>query len=105
MDRLTKTYGDGTHGVADNLPFGENSYDFKNALIERLGEYEDLNYSPNEIRAKMCFLETYKGADSDGRFVLILDKHGYCEELGLRIDEIRRLCKVRKWEGANGKNN
>ena len=46
MERLTKTYEDGTHGVADNLKFGENSYDFKNALIESLGEYEDLNYSP-----------------------------------------------------------
>lgn len=105
MDRLTKTYEDGTHGVAENLPFGENSYKFKNALIQKLGEYEDLNYSPNEIKAKMCFLDTYSRADSDGRLVLILDKHGYCEELGLHIDEIRRLCKTRKQEDGNGKNN
>ena len=40
--RLTKTYADGTHGVADNLPVGENSYTFKQMLIERVGEYEDL---------------------------------------------------------------
>lgn len=42
MERLTKTYLDGTHGVSDSLPCGENSYDYKNLLIERLGKYEDL---------------------------------------------------------------
>lgn len=42
MERLTKTYSDGTHGPSDNLPCGENSYDYKNLLIERLGKYEDL---------------------------------------------------------------
>lgn len=42
MERLTKTYKDGTHGASDNLPCGENSYDYKNLLIEKLGEYEDL---------------------------------------------------------------
>lgn len=42
MERLTKTYSDGTHGASDSLPFGENSYDYKNLLIERLGKYEDL---------------------------------------------------------------
>ena len=41
MERLTKTYSDGSFGVADNLPFGENSYTFKNLLIDRLGHYED----------------------------------------------------------------
>lgn len=30
MERLTKTYSDGTHGVSDNLPCGENSYNYKN---------------------------------------------------------------------------
>ena len=30
MERLTKTYSDGTHGAADNLPCGENSYTYKN---------------------------------------------------------------------------
>lgn len=42
MERLTKTYSDGSFGVADNLPCGENSYTFKNLLIRKLGEYEDL---------------------------------------------------------------
>jgi hypothetical protein len=45
MNRLTKTYRDKTYkifGVADDLPCGENSYDFKNLLIQKLGEYEDL---------------------------------------------------------------
>ena len=37
MKRLTKTYADGTHGVADNLPCGENSYTFKDLLIHTLG--------------------------------------------------------------------
>lgn len=41
MDRLTKTYSDGTHGASDSLPCGENSYDYKNLLIEKLGKYED----------------------------------------------------------------
>lgn len=43
MERLTKTYSDGTHGASDSLPCGENSYDYKNLLIERLGKYEDLD--------------------------------------------------------------
>lgn len=30
------------HGASDSLPCGENSYDYKNLLIERLGKYEDL---------------------------------------------------------------
>lgn len=42
MERLTKIYSNGTHGASDNLPCGENSYDYKNLLIEKLGEYEDL---------------------------------------------------------------
>lgn len=42
MERLTKTYSDGTHGASDSLPCGENSYNYKNLLIEKLGKYEDL---------------------------------------------------------------
>jgi len=41
MERLTKTYDDGSFGSADDLSCGENSYDFKDLLINRLGEYED----------------------------------------------------------------
>ena len=41
MERLTKTYSDGTHAAADNLPCGENSYTYKGLLLETLGKYED----------------------------------------------------------------
>ena len=41
MERLTKTYSDGTHGSSDSLPCGENSYNYKDLLIEKLGKYED----------------------------------------------------------------
>ena len=41
MERLTKTYSDGTHAAADNLPCGENSYTYKGLLLERLAEYEE----------------------------------------------------------------
>ena len=43
MNRLTKTYNDGSHGAADNLPCGENSYQYKGLLLEALGKYEDLD--------------------------------------------------------------
>lgn len=42
MERLTKTYSDGSFGVADNIPCGENSYTFKDLFVKKLGEYEDL---------------------------------------------------------------
>ena len=41
MKRLTKTYQDGMYGVADDLDVAENSLDFKNLLIQRLGFFED----------------------------------------------------------------
>lgn len=50
MERLTKTYSDGTHGASDNLPCGENSYNYKNFLIERLGKYEDLEEQDRLIK-------------------------------------------------------
>jgi hypothetical protein len=50
MERLTKTYSDGTHGASDSLPCGENSYDYKNLLIERLGKYEDLEEQCRLVR-------------------------------------------------------
>lgn len=49
MERLTKTYSDGTHGASDSLPCGENSYDYKNLLIEKLGKYEDLEERLNKV--------------------------------------------------------
>ena len=39
--RLTKVYGDGTYGAADDLPCGENSYEYKGMLLKSLGKYED----------------------------------------------------------------
>lgn len=50
MERLTKTYSDGTHGASDNLPYGENSYNYKNLLIEKLGKYEDLEEQDRLIK-------------------------------------------------------
>lgn len=49
MDRLTKTYADGSHGVADDLPCGENSHDYKSLLIDSLGKYEDTGLTPEQI--------------------------------------------------------
>lgn len=40
MERLTKTYSDGSFGVADKLPCGENRHAFKKLLIDTLGAYE-----------------------------------------------------------------
>ena len=61
-----------------------------------LRDYEEIG-TPEEIRAKLCSLTTYKRADSDGRLILILDKNGYCEELGrLHINEIRKRCMDKK---------
>ena len=50
MERLTKTYSDGTHGAADNLPCGENSYGYKGLLLEALGKYEDLEEQGRLLR-------------------------------------------------------
>lgn len=54
MERLTKTYLDGTHGASDNLPCGENSYDYKNLLIEKLGKYEDLEEQGRLVKFYHC---------------------------------------------------
>jgi len=40
MMKLTKKHKDGTYGIADVLPYGENSHEFKKLLIDKLGEYE-----------------------------------------------------------------
>lgn len=56
MERLTKTYSDGTHGAADNLPCGENSYQYKDLLIESLGKYEDA-----EEQGRMIIFPCNKG--------------------------------------------
>lgn len=50
MKRLTKTYSDGMHGAADNLPCGENSYEYKRLLLDALGKYEDLEEQGRLLR-------------------------------------------------------
>lgn len=68
MERLTKTYSDGTHGASDNLPCGENSYDYKNLLIEKLGKYEDLEEQgrlvklPCKVGDKLYYTDSYYNA-------------------------------------------
>lgn len=49
MERLTKTYEDGTHAAADDLLCGENSWEYKNRLLERLGAYEDAGLNPEDV--------------------------------------------------------
>lgn len=57
MERLTKAYEDGTHAAADNLPCGENSWDYKALLLERLGAYEDTDLEPGEILSGLQLAE------------------------------------------------
>ncbi len=67
MERLTKTYSDGTHGASDSLPCGENSYDYKNLLIERLGKFEDLEEQGRFIKLSCKVGDTiwYVNEDDD----------------------------------------
>lgn len=48
MKRLTKTYSDGSYGVADDIP-NENSMDFKQQLLDRLGSFEDPQEGKNHF--------------------------------------------------------
>lgn len=59
MERLTKTYENGTHGASDNLPCGENSYDYKNLLLEKLGGYEDLEEQGRLVKLPCKVGDTY----------------------------------------------
>lgn len=49
MERLTYTCEDGTHRAAHNLPCAENSWEYKELLINKLGAYEDTGLTPQEI--------------------------------------------------------
>ena len=71
MERLTKTYSDGTHGASDNLPCGENSYDYKNLLIDKLGKYEDLEEQGRLIKIP---LEAYCIVDFKVRKGFVLEE-------------------------------
>ena len=59
MERLTKTYSDGTHGAADNLPCGENSYEYKGLLLEALGKYEDAEEQGRVLPAPLDGVERF----------------------------------------------
>lgn len=56
MDKLTKRYADGTYGVADDLPCGENSYAFKDLLVARLGAYENTDQTPEDVAHNMLWV-------------------------------------------------
>ena len=71
MERLTKTYSDGTHGASDSLSCGENSYDYKNLLIEKLGKYEDLEEQGKLIKIP---LEAYCIVDFEVRKGFVLEE-------------------------------
>ena len=69
MERLTKTYSDGTHGANDNLPCGENSYTYKGLLLEALGKYEDAEEQDLLLRLPCKIGATVYLIKSDGKIV------------------------------------
>ena len=69
MERLTKTYSDGTHGANDNLPCGENSYTYKGLLLEALGKYEDADEQGLLLRFPCKVGDTVYLIKSDGKVV------------------------------------
>ncbi len=109
MKRLTKTYLDGTHGASDSLPCGENSYDYKNLLIEKLGKYEDLEERLNKVygdcdgllESMIELLEEHSGVDipDDTVKALLLtnkavDFYKECEDLDVQDRLVKLPCKV-----------
>ncbi len=109
MKRLTKTYSDGTHGASDNLPCGENSYDYKSLLLEKLGKYEDLEERLNKVygdcdgllESMIELLEEHSGVDipDDTVKALLLtnkavDFYKECEDLDVQDRLIKLPCKV-----------
>lgn len=117
MERLTKTYSDGTHGASDSLPCGENSYDYKNLLIEKLGKYEDLEERLNKIygecdgllESMIELLEEHSGVDvpDDTVKALLLtnesvDFYKKCESLEKQGTLIKLPCKY-VWRIVNTK--
>lgn len=85
MERLTKTYSDGTHGASDSLPCGENSYDYKNLLIEKLGKYEDL-----EEQGRLIKLPCKEAYTKSGEIVYLIydDEVVECTHCGLSINPV-----------------
>ena len=85
MERLTKKYSDGTHGSSDDLPCGENSYDYKNLLIEKLGKYEDL-----EEHGRLIKLPCKEAYTQSGDIVYLIydDEMVECAHCGLSINPV-----------------
>jgi hypothetical protein len=82
MERLTKTYSDGTHGASDSLPCGRNSYDYKRLLIEKLGKYEDLEEQSRLIKLP-CKVGDIVWDNDYGRpcaYTITAFSFGECEE-------------------------
>lgn len=82
MERLTKTYSDGTHGASDSLPCGRNSYDYKRLLIEKLGKYEDLE-EQNRLIKLPCKVGDIVWDNDYGRpcaYTITAFSFGECEE-------------------------
>lgn len=103
MIRLTKTYADGTHGVADNLPCGENSYAFKDLLIHTLGEYEDLGITPDQVRQMDAEftraskeLADYKKSVDQGRLLHLPCKAG--DTVYLEAEYENEITEGRVWK-------
>lgn len=108
MERLTKTYSDGTHGASDSLPCGENSYDYKNLLIEKLGKYEDLEEQgriiklPCKVGDTVYFIkdsETIVEREADMIFIGV-----FWEEFGKKWFPTREEAeaKLKELRGNNG---
>lgn len=88
MERLTKTYSDGTHGAADNLPCGENSYQYKGLLLEALGKYEDAE--EQGLLLRLPCKEAYSQS-GDNVYLIYEDEIVKCVHCGLSIDPV--ICK------------
>lgn len=92
MNRLTKTYEDGSFGVANDLPCGENSHQFKELLINKMGEYESLG-SPEElyvIKQKYEIMKKHLGILLD-QMLAEFDKDSWCR-LVMEEEKVRE-CK------------
>lgn len=85
MERLTKTYSDGSFGVADNLSCGENSYTFKDLLVKQLGEYEDLEEQGRLIKLPCKEAYTQSG---DVVYLIYDDEVVECTHCGLGINPV-----------------
>lgn len=88
MKRLTKTYKDGSFGVADDLPCGENSYAFKELLINNLGVYENMEAHGKIIKLPCAVGDIiYKIFRKDNKIYHYLIKciGCYLDDIGLRF--------------------